>query len=431
MSAVDAAQRAARVTDPIAHSLSMLGMLAGMLIGAVVGAILIVGAIATGGALLIVLAACAGAGAVAMGGLSGGQLVRGLKTAFGLPDPQTGVLGPMGSPNVLIGNLFAARMTDLAVACDGLMTLFHPIPFPAVPIAEGAHTVRFNNLPAARVTSKLFCGAQIKDGEPTVVIGGPTERDPDYIDPEEMLQTGLEYLLIGSLVGVGVLTFAIGGSARRSGAGRRRRGLLGRERDRRRHRRHDRPRLAGHLTGVTRAGAVVAGGVRGARELGRMREAGAREQAERGRAEREQAEREQAEREKAEREQAEREKAEREKAEREKAEREQAEREKAEREKAEREKAEREKEKAEQEKAEQEKAEQEKAEQEKAEQEKAEQEKAEQEKTEREAASSASSTIWTTRRQPRWGTSHDYWGIRSHWSGEECRCASGPQGVGV
>src|SRR5262249_61221969 len=135
-------------------------------------------------------------------GPADGNVTPGLKPAFGLSDNQTGVLGPAGSPNVRIGNLSAARMTDRAVVCDGLLTLYHPLLIESVAIAEGSHTVRFNNLPAARVTSKLFCGAQIKDGDPTVVIGGPTERDPNYHDPEEMLRTGLEYLLRASIVGV-------------------------------------------------------------------------------------------------------------------------------------------------------------------------------------------------------------------------------------
>jgi uncharacterized Zn-binding protein involved in type VI secretion len=204
MSAIESAQRAARLTDPIGHGLGFLGMIGGMLLGAVIGGLLLGAAIATGGALLIAVAAFAAIGCVAGGGLSGGQLVNGLQTAMALPDPQTGVLGPVASPNVRIGMHFAARATDPAVSCNGLMSLIH-FPTPLVKIAEGAASIYINNLPAARVTSKLVCGAEIKDGEAPVVLGGPTVRVLAVHDPEEELQGILSKMLVVSLIGVAVL----------------------------------------------------------------------------------------------------------------------------------------------------------------------------------------------------------------------------------
>ncbi len=288
MSAVESAQRAARLTDPIGHGLGLLGMIGGMILGAVVGAILVAGAIATGGALLIAVASFAAIGCVAGGGLAGGQLVRGLQKATGLPDPQTGVLGPMASLNVRIGNLFAARVTDTAVECDGLMTLIHPIPIPLVPIAEGAQTVRINNLLAARVTSKLVCGAKIKDGEPTVVIGGPTQRVLPVHDPEEELGAVLGKMLLVSLIGVVILQPEaiipiLGFMVLNEAAGDLADAIWGPDSGAR-----------DIVQGLLGLGAIVAMGARGLKGL---EEPTPEEQAEQDQAAREQAEREQAERE--------------------------------------------------------------------------------------------------------------------------------------
>jgi PAAR motif len=99
-------------------------------------------------------------------------------------------------------------MQDMAVPCNGLIFSHGPNA-----IAEGAQTVRINNLLAARVTSKLTCGAEITKGESTVVIGGPTERVLEVDDFEETLQTGLKSLLYGSLVAVFILTIPFGSAA--------------------------------------------------------------------------------------------------------------------------------------------------------------------------------------------------------------------------
>jgi hypothetical protein len=115
MSAVDSAQQAARLTDPVGHGFGMLGMVGGALLGAVAGALLIAGGVVTGGVLIAVVAA----GCVAGGGLAGGQLLNGIERAGGLSRPTTGNIAN-GSGDVFIGSLPAARADlDYAAECNG------------------------------------------------------------------------------------------------------------------------------------------------------------------------------------------------------------------------------------------------------------------------------------------------------------------------
>ena len=67
----------------------------------------------------------------------------------------------LGSPNVLIGNLPAARLTDMAT-CVG----------PPDMIAVGSATVLINGLPAARLGDQTAHGGTIVAGFPQVLIGG-------------------------------------------------------------------------------------------------------------------------------------------------------------------------------------------------------------------------------------------------------------------
>jgi hypothetical protein len=94
MSAVESAQQAARLTDPVGHGLGMLGMIGGAILGAVAAGLLIAGGIVTGGALIAVVVA----GCVAGGGLAGGQLLRGIQRAAGLSNPTTGCKGSYHGP---------------------------------------------------------------------------------------------------------------------------------------------------------------------------------------------------------------------------------------------------------------------------------------------------------------------------------------------
>ena len=67
----------------------------------------------------------------------------------------------LGSFNVLIGGLPAARVTDLAT-CVGPPDL----------VALGSATVLINNLPAARMGDQTAHGGTIVVGFPQVLIGG-------------------------------------------------------------------------------------------------------------------------------------------------------------------------------------------------------------------------------------------------------------------
>lgn len=70
------------------------------------------------------------------------------------------ILSP-GAPTVLIGNMPAARATDMAT-CVG----------PPDVIAKGSATVLIMNLPAARILDNTAHGGVIMVGCPTVLIGG-------------------------------------------------------------------------------------------------------------------------------------------------------------------------------------------------------------------------------------------------------------------
>jgi len=207
MSAVESAQQAARLTDPVGHGLGMLGMIGGAILGAVVAGLLIAGGIVTGGVLIAVVVA----GCVAGGGLAGGALLRGIQRAAKLNNPTTGNIGN-GSGNVRIGSRPAARAKiDFAGGCNGL-PLNH-FPQSMVPIAEGSATVRINGMLAARVTSRLVCGAPIIEGKENVYIGGPTAQVLPIYDTEEWLETGLMVLGGAALLGGAVLAALAGGAA--------------------------------------------------------------------------------------------------------------------------------------------------------------------------------------------------------------------------
>jgi uncharacterized Zn-binding protein involved in type VI secretion len=72
-----------------------------------------------------------------------------------------GPILPPGCPTVLIGNMPAARATDMAT-CVG----------PPDVIALGSVTVLIGNMPAARMGDQTGHGGTIVLGLPTVLIGG-------------------------------------------------------------------------------------------------------------------------------------------------------------------------------------------------------------------------------------------------------------------
>jgi uncharacterized Zn-binding protein involved in type VI secretion len=71
-----------------------------------------------------------------------------------------GPILPAGCPTVLIGNLPAARATDMAT-CTG----------PPDTLLPGSATVLIGNLPAARMGDSTAHGGTIVGGCPTVLIG--------------------------------------------------------------------------------------------------------------------------------------------------------------------------------------------------------------------------------------------------------------------
>lgn len=200
------AQAAARLGDEIAHGFGVAAMVAGAVAGALIGAAVVTATAATGGLAAVILA-----GSIAAGGLSMFQIVKGLTTIFELPEPTTGVL-IRGSFNVYVNSRNAMRAgDDVSATCSGL-PLNHPLwPFPVL-IAEGSATVYINGKPAARLQSKMVCGAHIKTGSQDTFIGGPTERVAFVLDLEEWLHTGLEALGLAALAG-GLLLAAMAGVA--------------------------------------------------------------------------------------------------------------------------------------------------------------------------------------------------------------------------
>jgi uncharacterized Zn-binding protein involved in type VI secretion len=76
------------------------------------------------------------------------------------PVPHVGGPISVGSPNVLIGSIPAARVGDMCV-CVG----------PPDVIAKGSVTVLINNMPAVRIGDLTAHGGTITVGFPTVLIG--------------------------------------------------------------------------------------------------------------------------------------------------------------------------------------------------------------------------------------------------------------------
>ncbi len=183
---------AARLGDEVAHGFGLMAMVGGAVLGAVVGAVVVAATVATGGAALAIVA-----GSVAAGGLGLGQLVKGICTAASLPEPTTGKL-VMGSSNIRINSRAAMRASvDMAGVCSGIPLNHYPWPAPL--IAEGSATVRFNGKPAARLSSKMVCGAHIKSGSGNVRIGGPTVRTNFVWDVEQWTEWALIGLGLGAL----------------------------------------------------------------------------------------------------------------------------------------------------------------------------------------------------------------------------------------
>jgi len=183
---------AASGADQIQHSAGKLGgILGGMALGCIAGAALVAAPFVTG----IAAAACF-AGTVAATGISMGMLAEGLEQVGVLFNTNlvTGNINLFCSDNVLIGLRPAARagLEDYA-NCSGLSFIFH-VDYPTTFIAEGSSTVFINGLCAARQGDLLQCGASIKDGNDTVLIGGETAR---VLDVDITNVDRFEHFLVG------------------------------------------------------------------------------------------------------------------------------------------------------------------------------------------------------------------------------------------
>jgi uncharacterized Zn-binding protein involved in type VI secretion len=100
-------------------------------------------------------------------------MVGAMAGAMALQIP-TGVIGAPCFPPVIVGMLPSARVLDLH-ACA-----FHP-PLPNT-IVTGSSTVLIGGLPAARISDKTFCSAEVSTGMPNVLIGGPVVVFPINIE---------------------------------------------------------------------------------------------------------------------------------------------------------------------------------------------------------------------------------------------------------
>ncbi|KPA13238.1 type IV secretion protein Rhs [Candidatus Magnetomorum sp. HK-1] len=194
---------AASGADQIQHSAGKLGgILGGMALGCIAGAALVAAPFVTG----IAAAACF-AGTVAATGISMGMLAEGLEQVGVLFNTNlvTGNINLFCSDNVLIGLRPAARagLEDYA-NCSGLSFIFH-VDYPTTFIAEGSSTVFINGLCAARQGDLLQCGASIKDGNDTVLIGGETAR---VLDVDITNVDRFEHFLVGVTAVSGVILMA-------------------------------------------------------------------------------------------------------------------------------------------------------------------------------------------------------------------------------
>jgi uncharacterized Zn-binding protein involved in type VI secretion len=201
------AQAAARLGDEIAHGFGLGAMIVGAVAGALIGAAVLIATTATGGAALAIMA-----GSIAMGGISTSQIFKGLSTMYSMPEPKTGVLS-QGSPNVFINGRNAMRAgDDFALSCTGL-PLNHPYwPFKVL-IAEGSAKFYINGKPAARVQSKMVCGAHVAVGSHNTFIGGPTVSVAFVLDVEAWVHTGLEALGLVAVGAAAVLAAMFGVAA--------------------------------------------------------------------------------------------------------------------------------------------------------------------------------------------------------------------------
>lgn len=154
---------AARILDPVEHSLALVGLLTGLAAGAALGAFTVM----TGGLGGIVAAAVIGGAAATGAGV--GEVLGSLSFVPGIT---TGAIAT-GSTDTFHNDRLAARETADMVTCSGTPPIFLPGHAPK-PIAQGSETVFINDRHASRKTDKVKCSSKICEGSPDVFIGGET-----------------------------------------------------------------------------------------------------------------------------------------------------------------------------------------------------------------------------------------------------------------
>lgn len=194
----DEEKPASTVTHQIKHT-SFWAALAGAVVGAIVAGVVYSAATALAG---LVIVGTGGVAAVAVAAVGVGAVVacngviswasRGVTNFVDSFFPADD--GPVnkGSPDIFVRGLAAARAGVDTVAC-----VKHSTP-PL--IAEGSETVIFNGWHAARVDVKTACGATLKQGEGSVLIGGPktpplVEIGSEFSLLERALLVGVEFLI--------------------------------------------------------------------------------------------------------------------------------------------------------------------------------------------------------------------------------------------
>lgn len=199
---MDDAKPAARVADPVGHSLAMSGLLIGVVAGVALG----VATVATGG-LAGVAAAAIIAGSAAGGGLAGGYIGAAFQGA-----PTGAII--VGSPDILIDG----RPATMAVLGIGTCAKEYGVP---QPVASGAATVLFNGFPAARVGDPLACSAVILSGSETVLIGGAgVQVLPTTPEIPAWLTTTLTVVAVAAgVIGFGAAVATVGAGVALAGAG--------------------------------------------------------------------------------------------------------------------------------------------------------------------------------------------------------------------
>ncbi|WP_437877889.1 PAAR domain-containing protein [Sorangium sp. So ce513] len=201
------ALEAARLGDSIAHSSAWSGLLTGAVVGVAMAAT-VVAVVGTGGVAAVFIGAgiaAAGAG----GGLAGayiGELI---------PGDIKGTVAT-GSPDTFFGK---ERRSAVRAGLDIVACADHGV----VRVAQGSATTFVNGKPLARSSEKMECGAILREGIATVIIGGDTALAPGMAVADEVPPWAKTTLTVvmwgGAIVATGGAAAAVGWGAALAGFG--------------------------------------------------------------------------------------------------------------------------------------------------------------------------------------------------------------------